>query len=227
MSAAAKTDRYVETFQRHASIFGRVTDAKTAAALQGVVVQITGMPDAFAAWLASYKIPYGKLWPLLRKRPDRTETAADGSFGFCDLPAGRYKLEAVLPKSAQRYASATHRTVVRSAPSTRRNSGVPSFTTCNIALPPTTIEGSVMAASTPIQMAIVRVVGSGETTETAADGSYRIVAVQPGTRAVSVSARGFEPTVSPATLAKAGDTAKVDITMTPIPPVPGSQHREQ
>lgn len=236
---AASAEPVVETFTRRASIVGRVTDALTGANLQGAFVQITGMPEDFAAWLESYRIPYGKMWPVMKRRPDRTESAEDGSYVFCDLPGGNYTLTAVLPRNGGRYADKSGTASVPLQPGPASKLTEPSYATCDIALDPTAIVGVVTPAASPasksasraevaaIQMAIVRIVGSGETTESASDGSYRLVAIQPGDRRVRVTARGYEPSEMPVSLAAAGNTATQNFVMTPTPVAPAIQPKER
>ena len=204
-----------DVFTRRAAIVGRVSDAVTCADMQGVVVQITGMPKDFAAWLESYRIPYGKTWPLLKRRPDRTETAPDGSYVLCDLPAGGYVLTAALPHNGGRYGEKSRNAVVPPA----------GHASCDITLSPTTVEGTVKWSALPIApvlMAIVRVVGSGETTETAADGSYRLVAIQPGKRCISVTANGLEPAELEVELAT-GKVVAQDFLLTPAIVMPANR----
>lgn len=202
----------VETFTRRASIAGMVRDAMTGGPLPSAEVQITGMPATFRAWLEVYRIPYGALWPKLQRRPDRARTGPDGDYLFCDLPEGDYTLEAVLPDNGGRYASGSQSVAVSYAVE-------PGYGICDIDLSPTSVTGTVSAglasAISPVQMAVLKVAGSGEGAESAKDGSYRIVGLQPGEREVSVTARGFVPAVAQVRLQAPGSEAVLDISLVP------------
>lgn len=61
-------------------------------------VELIEAPDSFKRKMQLKALSHGDAWETLARRPDRTQTAEDGSFYFLDLPAGEYQLQATVPK---------------------------------------------------------------------------------------------------------------------------------
>ncbi|KFA94833.1 hypothetical protein Q664_00240 [Archangium violaceum Cb vi76] len=163
------------------SIAGRVVDARTRKVIAGAELVITEGPEAWRMGLAG--APRA-----------RTCSLPDGTFHFVDLPEGLYTLSARLPQAATRYGTASLRLEV----SSRRGP----FPLALLALPPTAAEGVVRGAGevdgtsgspSPLAMARVRVMGSGESALTDAEGRFLLHGLEPGARTLQVSARGFAP----------------------------------
>ncbi|HEY9857981.1 MAG TPA: hypothetical protein V6D16_00635 [Candidatus Obscuribacterales bacterium] len=71
-----------------------------------VQVEIIAAPASFQRQLSLKSLSYGQNWDALSDRPDRTHTAADGSFYFIDLPLGQYTLKATCPRQSTRLQGA-------------------------------------------------------------------------------------------------------------------------
>lgn len=184
------------------SLAGKVVDAHTGRALEGVRVTLTAMPPAFARWLEVRALQHGSAWAALAERPDRTRTAPDGGFHFSDLPGGAYTVSFELPGAPHRYG-----TVLRdfTAPAP----------IAQVELPPTAVQGLVrglvQGSPTALPLARVRVRGSGESTWCDAQGRFYLTGVELGVRELRVTANGFQPA-----------TASVQVTAgcaTEVPPL--------
>lgn len=81
------------TVRRRVALHGRVTTAPTGALVSSATVRLVDMPEPAQVrvdTLTGARLEGARGWP----DPDRTRTAADGSFFFLDLPAGSYELVA-------------------------------------------------------------------------------------------------------------------------------------
>jgi hypothetical protein len=203
----------VETIRHQVAIAGQVTDAQTGKVMNGVRVEITAAPAAFTDFLNFRKIQFGQSWETMAERPDRTNTMADGAFRLLDLPDGQYKLTASLPGAGSRYGAADAVVTV-----TRDAQGKITRAAAQIALPPTTIKGRITGQGAgALQMAEVRVKGSGERAFSDAQGQYLLVGVEAGARTVLVSAQGFQPAAQSVALNQAGASQTLDVALTKPP----------
>lgn len=198
-----------ETVRHRAVISGRVTDAGTGKPLPGARVEITAGPPAFTGRLALLAKQHGDRWETMAERPDRTRAAADGFFRYLDLPAGQYTLSASLPGAGSRYGTVSAQVTL-----TVDGQGNISLETANLALPATTVKGRVSDPSdTAVQMAEVRVQGSGERTWSDADGNYVLSGVEAGSRKLTIAARGFQSKSETVALGQPGAVAIRDVTL--------------
>jgi hypothetical protein len=188
------------------SIAGTVQDAVTGRPLGGARVELTGAAK-FAQWLEARAVPHGSRWDELDTRPDRVRAGADGRFLFVDLPAGRYTVVATLPEAGTRYGSAS---ATAQVPADAR-ADVP---TAEIALPPTTVKGTVKGpGSGAVALAQVTVQGSGESALTDGAGAFTLAGIETGTRAVRAERRGFEPVVRRVKVATPGATKTTELRL--------------
>jgi hypothetical protein len=126
-----------EEVRHRVALAGQVTDAQTGKAVVGAQVRISAAPPAFVG------------------RPDRSDTAADGSFHFLDLPAGQYTLTVSLPGAGSRYGTAQGQVTVTDN----------ALAAASFVLPPTTVKGTINGAPqgkppVPLASASVRVQGN-------------------------------------------------------------------
>ena len=182
---------------RHASVFARVTDAKSGLPLNRARARLTTWPKAFAAVL------------LLDAGRGTALADADGKLLFYGLPDGSYTLVVDAPGSAARYGLIT---------STITVSAAAGATIANPALPPTAIAGLVQTGTgknvAPVVMAQIALRGSSDVTFTDATGNYQLTAVEPGTRTVEISARGLKTQTVSANV-KQGQTSTVSAVLSP------------
>jgi hypothetical protein len=146
------------------------------------------------------------------RRPDRTQTAADGIFFFTDLPAGDYTLTATLTGFGTRYGQGQTTATVTS------DDGNIALVTADIAIPSTTVRGQITGpnddgANEPVFMAEVRVKGSGECVFSASDGRYLLAGLEVGKRSISVSARGYATLEQIVQLDQAGTEQSLNFTL--------------
>lgn len=177
------------------AIFGQVSNAQSGVAIQGVLVQIVQMPEAFKLWLALHSKQYHPNWETIKEQPDRVLTAVDGYFYFLDLPAGEYTLVASLVGAGTRYGTAQVTATV-----TYDSLGNCARNAVNITLPPTGVRGQIVDADrVPIGMAKIQIDGSLDYTFTDSKGNYYLGELEtskpPLKRSVTlkISARGFQP----------------------------------
>jgi hypothetical protein len=192
--------------RRHAvAIAGRVVDARTGPRpmpIAGVEVTIVVMPEDFKETLARRSRALAGVWEDMAERLDRTWSRADGLFYFLDLPEGQYSVRAVLPNCGERYGEARQDVKVARQPDRRFD--LKFFT---LPLPPTAVTGTIATAADEndiVSLAEVRVKGSGERMFSDNRGQFRLTAIEPGDRVLQVAARGYLPTESKVTVAKAG-----------------------
>ena len=204
----------VVTVRHQVAIAGRITDAQTGTPITGAHVQITTGPAAWTDALASLAAVHGAAWATLQERPDRRWTSVDGHYHFLDVPNGTYQLTASLPGSGSRYSTAQVQASVA-----RDGTGKIAMATADVALPTTMITGRITGPGlTPVAMATARLKGSGETTYSDSQGRYRLSAIEAGTRAVQISAQGFQPAVNQAVLGQPGASQNLDFTLVPTGP---------
>jgi hypothetical protein len=187
----------LDAIRHRAAIVGRVSDG--AAPIAGVEVVITAGPAAWTARLTA--IRQGK--PAAR--PDRVVTDGAGFFVWLDLPAGSYTLRAQL--ADPRYAATTATVaVLATAPGT-----------ADLVLAPTQLAGSVVAETPPVPLAMarIRIVDSGELAYTAADGSFLLSPIEPGTdRVIEVSAQRYTTLTSKVTVTTGHKTTTAPLVLT-------------
>jgi hypothetical protein len=183
------------------AIAGRVADGESGKPVEEAEVRVTEMPAAFKKSLELAALQYGKQWPLMIDRPDKTWTRADGLFYFLDLPNGKYSLRASLPNQRKRYGVAHEKATV-----SRDANGEVKVAWINLGLHPTTVKGKVTGThhKNGVVMAEIRVKGSGERAFSDAEGQYVLSAIEPGKRTVLVLAQGYRPASKSVTLAQPG-----------------------
>jgi hypothetical protein len=142
----------------------------------------------------------------MEERPDRVLSAADGRFLLVDLPAGRYSLVATLPDGGTRYGEA-HATA-------RVSNDTPEVSSVDLALPPTTLAGTVKGpGSAPVALARVTVEGSGESTLTDDSGAFTLAGLETGARNIRAEGRGFDPTTRRVKIATPGAKKTADLRL--------------
>ena len=134
----------------------------------------------------------------------RTSTAADGHYHFLDLPDGQYTLAVSLPGSGTRYGVGTTQVSV-----SRDVGGKIIMASADLALPPTTIKGTVTLKNKgdPVILAEVCVQGSGERTFTDSKGGYVLAGIEAnplGPRRVTATAQGLPTATNTLQLSLAG-----------------------
>ena len=204
----------IEPTRHQVAVAGQVTAKETGRVVSGAQIAITTAPSEFTNWLEIRKIQHGARWDSMTERPDRTRTAPDGYFYFIDLPDGQYKLTASLPGAGSRYGSAQADITVA-----RDSEGNLTMASAPIALPPTTIKGTVTRKVSetevkPVVMADVRMKGSGERVFSDNKGEYRITGLEKGNRTVQVSARGLK-TASQTTQLNQGAVKTLNFVLLP------------
>ncbi|HKX29088.1 MAG TPA: carboxypeptidase-like regulatory domain-containing protein [Blastocatellia bacterium] len=204
----------VSGIRHQVAIAGKVVDVQTSGSLRGAWVEIETGPAVFNELLAIHRIQFGDRWPTLAERLDRTRTSADGAFQFLDLPGGRYTLKISLPSGGSRYGTAQAQAMVVVGAN-----GKITFETTTIALPSTTVKGRITGPGAgPLQMAEVRIRGSGERAFSDAQGEYLLAGLEKGTRTVLVSAQGFQPAAQNVVLNEAGAVQTLNVALTRPPP---------
>ena len=202
-----------DEIRHQAALAGRVIEASAKQPIQGARVQLIAAPAGFMTLLALRQKQFGGAWDSMDVRPDRTTTAPDGHFHFLDLPDGDYTLTALLPSGGTRYGTVQVNSTVK-----RDSAGNLKPVIFDLALPSTNLQGKVTAQTGggPVELAAVRVQGSGETTYTSADGTFRIVALEKGSRTVSVSAAGFQTASQVVVFAQPGDAQVLNFVLTAV-----------
>jgi hypothetical protein len=203
----------VDEIRHDVAIAGAVTDAASGKPLAGATVTVESGPAAWTKWLAMQQIAAGAAWDTMALRPDRLVTDAAGRFLLIDLPTGAYRVRARAPGAPTRYGTAAASPRVAAGADGRL-----ALATADIALQPTRVRGSVTAGGKPVAMAEVVVVGSREATWTDAGGAYELRALETGTRAIVVTAPGFQTGRATVTVATAGGAATRNFTLTAVAP---------
>ncbi len=199
------------TIARHrVAIAGLVVNGVTGKPIPGAHVEIVGKPAAYEEKLALLAASLGSTGREM-ERPDTARTRADGLFYFLDLPEGRYKVLAFLPKEGLRVKNVLKIKTDREADpyklkGDKRYGKAQEDATVSykdgfgklvfFKLQPTGVTGRVIGATnkTAVLLAEVRVQGSGERAFTDVQGHYTVAGVQPNQRAkrrLLVSARGY------------------------------------
>lgn len=181
-----------------AALVGRVIDKLDQRVLSDVTVEIVDAPDAYRSRLASLR--QGRP----DARPDRLVTDGNGAFRWLDLPVGSYTLRASISDPCYAAATATASVIASAAAS------------AEILLAPTALTGTVSADTPagPLAMVRVRMLDSGEVTFTAADGSFTLSPVEPGTaRVIELSAQGYVTATRTVMLPQGQTTATPAITL--------------
>jgi hypothetical protein len=202
------------------AIAGKVVDPETGLGVAGASVSITAMPASFTKWLSLRAIGYQDRWHKLAERPDRTVTAQDGFFRFIDLPDGAYTVTVSAKEGARRYGDATHAfTVARDA------DGNINAVIGLITLPATALRGTIVASAEnddgttttrPLSMVCVEVAGTRERAFTGASGELYLTDLEPGARALILSASGYQTVSITATIVKGEVTKMGSFVMTPV-----------
>jgi Carboxypeptidase regulatory-like domain len=94
-----------EIVRHQVAIGGCVLDASNKPIARAQVI-ITAMPEEFSLRVESAARATGTNWEGLDERLDRALSRTDGIFCFLDLPAGRYTVRAIDPRSGQRMRKA-------------------------------------------------------------------------------------------------------------------------
>ena len=187
----------IDRITHRAALVGWVIDKLTRRVLPNVTVEITGGPDAYMSRLQALR--QGQPGA----RPARVVTDSNGAFRWLDLPVGAYTLRASL--SDPRYAVAT----------ATANITADRPASAELALAPTAVTG-IMGADRPagpLAMVRVRMLDSGESTFSAADGSFTLSPVEPGPRIIELSAQGYATVTRPVTLQQGQVTTMPAITL--------------
>jgi len=202
-----------ETARHQVAIAGRVSDARTARPLAGVLVRIVAGPPAFTNLVATLAQHGGASWGARAERLDQTVTPPDGHFAFLDLPNGQYAVTASLPTTGTRYGTRSLQVTV-----SRDERGALRVGRVDLTVPPTTLEGRVTRASGgPLSMADVQIRG-GERAKTDAEGRYVLSPLETGTRHVIAASTGFQSLSRTVTFAAPGTTKTLDFTLTAVAP---------
>lgn len=127
-------------------------------------------------------------------------TGPDGRFAFRRLPEGKYTVGTRMPGT--RYAAVSSTVVAKDA----------GRLAVEIVLSATTLTGNVLADAKPARWAEIRLMGSDERTVSRADGSFRLAAVEAGTRRMLVSVPGYPPQIAEVNIA-AGTTEEITVTV--------------
>jgi hypothetical protein len=177
------------TSRRSVRLAGWVTNALTAEPLAAALVTLVVCPEELRRRL---DILAGAGWPRAGGRPDRCWTRTDGSYWFVDLPSGRYRVEAVLPRMGTRYGSVRSGDLDVPMVDQPTRAGVVLH---DLALPPTAIRGRVTAADGGQALAGARVGLRGDARTVVADGEgrYLLHPVGAGEPVLEAHAQGFAP----------------------------------
>ena len=205
-----------EIVRHQIAIAGRVFDEKTARPIGGARVEIKEAPREFQDGLTAMADQYRADWKNMAERPNRTHTAADGSYYFLDLPDGDYRLTASLPDSGSRYGTATSEKPAK----VRHAKAKINMTTVNLALPPTALSGKITdrkKTAAAVVMADVGLKGSAERAFTDAGGHYVLTGLEAGKRKVLIDAQGYEKQSQTVELTR-GATGAMDVSLEPKTP---------
>lgn len=204
-----------EEIRHQVAIAGKVTGPVNGQGLGHVRVAIVDGPDEYLEWLAVKQAIAGDTWFTTAKRPDRVETQHDGHFHFMDLPNGDYMLHVAFPNKSTRYGGISTTVAV-----SRNPQGNIVMAQADIVLPATSIAGTVLRQgdATPVVMARVMLLGSGESAFTDENGDYLLAGIEASptqNRIVSVSAAGYQDQTLPVAVTASGVTVTQNVTLAP------------
>lgn len=204
-----------EEVRHQVAIAGKVTGPVSGQGLGHVRVSIVDAPDEYLEWLAVKQSIAGDAWHKTARRPDRVMTQPDGHFHYMDLPDGDYILHAAFPNKSTRYGG-----IQRSVTVSRTEEGNIVMAQADMVLPATSISGTVtrQGDGTPVVMAKVMLVGSGENTFTDENGDYLLSGIEASltqNRIVSVSAAGYQDQTQPVSVTASGIVVTQNVTLTP------------
>lgn len=205
-----------------AAITGRILDAVTTEPVPGARVQITSMPAAFQAILGVLQVQHGSAWSSMTRRPDLASSGLDGMFLFGDLPDGAYTLAITLPGGDARYGATTAGVTVSHAPD-----GAVTTPFVAATLPPTAVQGTILRqvpdqgnqppTTAPLRLALVRVRGLDVAAYSGSTGVYYLTGADPGAHTLQISAPGYAPATTTATVQKGVVVTPPTITLIPAP----------
>jgi len=197
------------TTEHRIGIFGRIVDAITKKPVPGALVEIQSKAAVFNRKIQLAALRFREQWAAMMQRPDRTTTRPDGHFYFTDLADGKYTLRVTHPSAGRRYGSAEQSVEVSN--DGRKRLAV------EIALPPTTVKGKIVASGQKngIAMAEVRVKGSGESTFSDVQGRYILSGLEPSkrNRTIMVLALGYGVTSREVNLSEPGAVETLDFSL--------------
>lgn len=204
-----------EELSHQVAISGKVTGPVSGQGLGHVRVSIVDAPDEYLEWLAVKRCRAGDSWFTTASRPDRVITQADGHFQYMDLPDGDYILHAAFPNKSTRYGGVQHSVTV-----SRTTGDTNVIAQANIVLPATSITGTVtrQGSGTPVPMAKVMLIGSGESAVTDEQGKYLLAGIEASrtqNRVVSVDAHGYKNQTLPVSVTASGMTVTQNIILEP------------
>lgn len=204
-----------EEVRHQVAISGKVIGPVKGMGLGHVRISIIDGPDEYLEWLAIKQAIAGEEWFTTAKRPDRVMTKPDGHFHFMDLPDGDYMLFAAFPNKSTRFGG-----VQLSVTVSRTPEGDIEMAKADIVLPATSIAGTVVrqGGNTPVVMAKVRLLGSGEYTHTDENGAYILSGIEASVtqdRVMTVSATGYQDRTIPVTVNATGITVNCDVILIP------------
>lgn len=205
-----------EEVRHQVAISGKVIGPVKGMGLGHVRVSIIDGPDEYLEWLAVKQAIAGESWFTTAKRPDRVMTKPDGHFHFMDLPDGNYMLFASFPNKSTRFGGVQFTVTVSRTPE-----GAIEMAQADIVLPATTIAGTVVRQgdNTPVVMAKIKVLGSGEYAFTDENGAFVLAGIEASvtqSRVVTVSAAGYQDRTQPVAVDATGITVNCDVILSPL-----------
>ena len=197
----------LKPIRHQVALAGQVSDAQTGQVIPGARVELTPLSGTFKTRIALQALQYGEQWQAMTERPDRTQTANDGSFYFLDLADGRYTLTVSLLGAGTRYGLA------QSTVAVSRQGDRIQRATADMALPATTVKGQITnSEGAPVVMAKVQIAGSSESNFSDSQGTYLLAGLQSGQRMVTVLAQGYE-LISQGTPLSQAEVKTLDFTL--------------
>jgi hypothetical protein len=192
--------------------------------LRQAIVELTGTPPGFQRQMALKALSYGSTWEKLPRRPDRAQTAEDGSFYFLDLPAGSYTLRATWPQG-HAYLEVAEATVTLA-----EDNDQPTF--IELVLATTGVVGQVTAQSEttangagPIALAQVQVVESGAQVLSDRSGTFQLLDLEAPPSSASarsiqlkIAAAGYVSAIPPAIFIHRGTVQAITMQLAPSSP---------
>lgn len=155
------------------AIAGKVIQAVTKEAMAGAVVEMIQMPAKFARILQLKALQAGDQWARMKERGDRRITQTDGTFFFTDLPLGEYIIRATIPNSSTRYKA-----VEQTYQVTQNEAAELQTAIADLAIPPTGLQGKILAKKKAVPFAKIKLVGGTESTIADQTGAYRFTGLE-------------------------------------------------